>query len=69
MDCNFCQTMRPEPEVCGHPERETDPRDDRTGWERPRDVAACECGRAVVVRGQCAYCLHGLKMPPLQVAS
>lgn len=42
------------------PERETDPRDDRTGWERPQPIAACECGRAVVVRGKCAWCLHGV---------
>ena len=60
--CSFCETMRPSPEVCGHPERESDPRDDRTGWERG-ETSACACGRAVVVRGQCAYCLHGL--PPM----
>lgn len=57
-ECIFCVTLWPEPEVCGHPDRNPDPPDYTTGWERPRDIEACACGRAVVVRGQCAYCLH-----------
>ena len=42
------------------PEREADPRDDRTGWERERPVATCVCGRVITLRGMCAWCLHGV---------
>lgn len=43
---------------CGLPERRLDPRDDRTGYERSAPAARCTCGRHVIVRGKCAYCLH-----------
>jgi hypothetical protein len=62
-NCMLCETMRPEPEVCGHPERDPDPRDERERGTRGETRPACACGRAVVVRGMCAYCLHGL--PPM----
>ncbi len=46
------------------PERETDPRDDRTGWERPRPVDVCACGRAVSGGGKCVWCWHLPKVKP-----
>jgi hypothetical protein len=43
-----------------YPERSATPPDRETGWERGA-VARCACGRAVVVRGKCTYCIDGLR--------
>lgn len=45
-ECIFCVTIWPEPEVCGHPDRNPDPPDYTTGWEKP--AFACGCGRGCV---------------------
>jgi hypothetical protein len=42
------------------PDRETDPRDDRTGWEREYRSPPCACGRPVVVAGRCTWCSVGI---------
>lgn len=68
-DCIFCVSIRPEPEVCGHPDRDPDPRDERERGTRGELRPACPCGRAIVVNGKCAYCLHGLTPKPAQVPS
>lgn len=44
------------------PERATDPRDDRTGWERGEAQLCRQCnsGRVLVTADACAWCAHGL---------
>ncbi len=49
----------PDPTV-SMPERDLEPRDERERGTRGQMRDACACGRAIVVRGCCAWCLHGV---------
>ena len=42
----------------GMPEQTAETRYDRERGTRGQTRDACACGRAIVVRGKCAYCLH-----------